>query len=372
MAKLASARSPATDGVPPGAVVVAGFVEVEREERGILVGLVAGPGLERPPDAAVNLPPSLERQSFVGSRADEVVTERECLAVGRYDELAEVRPPFGVPCLGNLVVEDLAQQGEIECRPDDGGISKQHPVCRLECVDPRRQEALDRLRKLVEGGTLLGGEDKLPDEERVAARPRGKRLGRVDGKREVGCHGDRELLGGGPAERLELDPGQVVSGGRDRVDPGSGRHADEPRPHGRLCEQVREEEARRVVEPVPVLDHEQRRHHQDPLQECRGGPVELPAARGRIERRCLRGRVDLGVEGNREQRQPRREVGHHPGHERLQHRAGLGRGAVGRDADELTQRCPDRRKGLRRRVVLRGSVELLEAEGQRAQLVDEP
>ncbi len=134
---------------------------------------------------------------------------------------------------------------------------------------------------------------------------------------------------------------------------------------------MREQEPRRIVEPVAVLDHDQRRHHQDPLEERLDRPVELVAARRRIERRRLGGRVDLGVEGDREQREPRREVGHHPGHERLQHRPGLGRAAVGRDADELAERRSHRAERLGRGVLLGGPVELLEPERERPQLLHE-
>ena len=122
---------------------------------------------------------------------------------------------------------------------------------------------------------------------------------------------------------------------------------------------------------MAVLDHEQGRHHQDPLEEGLDGPVELVAARGRVECGRLRGGVDLRVERDREQRQPRCQVGHHPRHERLQHRPGLGGGAVGRDADELAQRRPDGGERLGRRVLLGRPVELLEAERERPQLLHE-
>ena len=71
------------DGVAPRPLVLAGLVEVEREERGLLVGVVAGSPLERMADAAVDLPPSPERQPLVGRSPDEVVPERERVAVGR-------------------------------------------------------------------------------------------------------------------------------------------------------------------------------------------------------------------------------------------------------------------------------------------------
>jgi hypothetical protein len=66
---------------------------------------------------------------------------------------------------------------------------------------------------------------------------------------------------------------------------------------------------------VCVLDDYERRHHQHPLEERRHRRLELVAAPLGVERVDVGSRRDLGVEGDREQRQPRRKVGHHRRHE---------------------------------------------------------
>ena len=121
-----------------------------------------------------------------------------------------------------------------------------------------------------------------------------------------------------------------------------------------------------------VLDDEQRRHHQHALEERLDGLEELLAARRRVERVGLRRRQHLGVERDRQQRQPRREVGHHAGDERRELRAGLLARAVRRDARELAEQVAPGEERRRRRVLLAGGRQLREAERERAQLADEP
>ena len=97
------------------------------------------------------------------------------------DELAEPFPAGRVARVRDLVLEDLAEELQLEHRADDRGVAKQHPVRRLERVDTRREQALDRLRQRLERFTLPGRDDELADEERVAAGSlgeRGERFGR--------------------------------------------------------------------------------------------------------------------------------------------------------------------------------------------------
>ncbi len=121
-----------------------------------------------------------------------------------------------------------------------------------------------------------------------------------------------------------------------------------------------------------VLEDDQRRHHQDALEEGLDRLDELLATCGRIKRVRLGRRHHLGVEGDREQREPRREVGHDARDEGAQQRAGLITRAVRRDACKLSQKIAPRVERRRRRVLLRGRVQLREAERERAELVHEP
>ena len=134
----------------------------------------------------------------------------------------------------------------------------------------------------------------------------------------------RELGRAVGLERLEVEALDRVR--RDaRLGSAAGRVVTQTS-HGRgagFCGQVAEQEPRRVVEPVRVLEDEQRRHHQHALEERLDGLEQPVAARRRVERVGLRRRQHVRVERDREQRQPRREVGHHAGDERRELRAGL-------------------------------------------------
>ena len=104
--------------------------------------------------------------------------------------------------------------------------------------------------------------------------------------------------------------------------------------HGRGSglRELREDELRRVVEPVRVLDQDRRRHQQEPHQELVDDLVQPVAPERGIDLVHLRRRRHLGVERQREQRQPHREVRHHAGDERGQLRAGRVRRVLGEDA----------------------------------------
>ena len=79
----------------------------------------------------------------------------------------------------------------------------------------------------------------------------------------------------------------------------------------------------------------------------------------------------LGVERHREQRQPRRKIGHRGGHEGRELRACFLARAVGNDADELAQRVPPGAVRHGARVLLAGEAQLSEAERERLCLGDE-
>ncbi len=81
------------------------------------------------------------------------------------------------------------------------------------------------------------------------------------------------------------------------------RGDDEPRPR-RGLRQLGEHELRRVVEPVRVLEDDRRRHHQQPHQELVEHVVQAVAAERRVDLVDLGRRCDLGVERQREERQP--------------------------------------------------------------------
>ena len=234
--------------------------------------------LERAGDAAVDVAAALERQTLVRGRADQVVTERVGHVARVRDELAQPFPARGIAGVRDLVLENRADEVELELRPDHRRVAEEHAVLRIERVDAGREQALDRLGQRLEPVAGARGDDELADEERVAAGTLGQRGQRLARQRDLVRQRERELGGDVGSERRELDaldrPFEVHArlGGRAR------RHADEPRPGRRLLRELQEQRTRRVVEPVRVLDDDERRHHQDPLEERLDGLEQLVAA----------------------------------------------------------------------------------------------
>ena len=140
------------------------------------------------------------------------------------------------------------------------------------------------------------------------------------------------------------------------------RDDDEPRLRPRLGE-LREHELGGIVEPVRVLDHDRGRHHQHPRQQLVEHVVQPVAPEHRVDLVDLRRGRHLGVEGQREQRQPVGEIGHRRLGEGGQLRAGRVRGLVRQDADEGTEEGAQRRERRRRGVRLAAGAQDLEADG---------
>ena len=157
--------------VAPGALVVARLVEVEREQCRLLVGLrrrraaraprrrgrgsVGGAGTRGPrrPWRERDRGGRRARRRRAGTTNSPSATQRS-----------------RSPASGISSARISPEQVEVEGRPDHGCVPEQHPVGRVERVDPRRQQALDRLRQLVDRRAVLRREHELADEERVAAR----------------------------------------------------------------------------------------------------------------------------------------------------------------------------------------------------------
>ena len=174
-------------------------------------------------------------------------------------------------------------------------------------------QRLHRLRQRVAVPSAAARRgDELAHEERVAAGALGERRERVSresatSRAAASASCVRRLAG----ERRELEQRRRARRRRRRAlrPP---RDDDEPRPAERRSRiEVREHEARGVVEPVRVLEDDQRRHQEHAHEELLDGVVEL-VARGTPASIALRlgRRLDRRVERDREQRQPRREVGH--------------------------------------------------------------
>ena len=349
--------------IAPCALAVLRLEEVERENRRLFVGATGCVPLEREPDTAVDVASAPVREAGVRGLAQEIVPEGELTVVGLLHELRERLPPLGVTGLRHLVSEDLPHEVEPEHRPHDGRVAEQHPVRRSQRVDPRGEERLDRFRK-VAGVVCARSSHELAQEERVARSTEGDVLDRLLRERVLGSHRQRQRRRTVDVERCELEPLARTTSPDQGIRGRPGRDQHEPRSRGLRGRDVAEEETRCVVDPVRVLDDDERRHHQHSLQERRHRRLEPKAALLGVEGVDFGRRRRLGVERHREERKPPRKIGHRGCDEGRELRAGHLTRAGGNDADELPQRIPPSavRHGLR--VLLPGEAQLSEAQAR--------
>ena len=135
--------------------------------------------LDRPANATVYLAAPAVRKAFVGSVTDQGVAEAQ-VPVLLDEEVAEALPHIR---RGRLRRERSIDEILREAGSNNRGTAKNAAVGRRELVDPRRHQALDRVRQLGDAARLARDRHQLGQEERVPARPLGQRLDLVRQKR---------------------------------------------------------------------------------------------------------------------------------------------------------------------------------------------
>ncbi len=108
--------------VLPGLRVLVGAVIVQREQVGDIGDRFAGQLLEQSADASVDLPSAPEREPLVRNRAKQVVQEAQPTSSLPGGELGQALPVLQVLGVGELFLDDLGEQFELEARPDDGCV----------------------------------------------------------------------------------------------------------------------------------------------------------------------------------------------------------------------------------------------------------
>ena len=273
----------------------------------------------------MDLAPAAEGKPLVRNRAEEIVPEPQLVRPLPGHELPESAPAVEIADVLELVRQHVGEEVELEAGPEDRGIAKEKSIAGLERVDPRRDQRLDRLWKRRDATLGSGGRDELAYEERVAARALRDLAQQFLGQGDLSSGREREpssLLAG---ERRELedplpvaglvDEGQALRPARDRHEPGPRRAA---------AHEMQEDAVRGVVDPVCVLEDDERGHHQHAEQELLDRLEDALATERRLDLLGFRRHRHFGVEGDREQREPGRELGHDgldPGLEAI---AGLG------------------------------------------------
>ena len=240
------------------------------------------------------------------------------------------------------VVDQRAREGDAEHR----GPAQQRAVARLEPVDPRSNQGLDRLGQLLRLGGGLVRQRELAQEERVAAAALRDRLellvaepplaGRRLGKRLRVLGGERlEPQGECRQRRVALCRDEPV-----RAGPASG--AGQPGIVVELGPQVAEQLGGRVVHPVDVLEEQQRRAVEQPAEELRDDAVQSRPPERAVERVDLRRRLHLDVERRSQQRRPRDELLVHLGEPVGEEFPVVGPAAVELDAEQLDEQRLER------------------------------
>ena len=226
----------------------------------------------------ISRPPPNERPSYAVARTRSWRNARRSLAAVD-EELAERRPALerardagsrrrGLrrAAAGRTTARRPPRSAAASGRP--GRACRSGPSAAVSTVSGSSFERL----------AVPGGPDELADEERIAARALDERRDRVARTERGSSATSRASVGGGSlpsgssSSRRTWSPVRAIGSARR-----TRRHADEPRARSQAPRRGAQQEPRGVVEPVSVLDDDQRRHHQDAAR----GTSRRPGAAGR-------------------------------------------------------------------------------------------
>ena len=143
--------------IVPGAPVVAGAEEVQREDARALAGRAGALGLQLRARVGMQPPARLERQPGVGGLAHDPAAEPEPAAAVLGEDVAEPRERLAV-----------VERARVEAHAEHRGVAHERAVARVEPVDPRGGGGLQRLGQRVVAGR--GGGEQVAQELRVAGR----------------------------------------------------------------------------------------------------------------------------------------------------------------------------------------------------------
>ncbi len=209
----------------------------------------------------------LLRHRRVGDVADQHMVEAEAVvagkerAVGAYELLAPERQQRAADPRSGGVIEQLADRAAVEEAALDRAALDDGALLRLEPVDARGEERLDRRRHRVGLGVVAEVREQLLDEERVPFRGRDDPLAQL--RRELVRERVDELVRVVVAERLEDDERRAPtrrSPRRPHVEEiGASGAEDEDRCVARRVRDVLDQVEQRRVGPVDVVDDQHER-----------------------------------------------------------------------------------------------------------------
>ena len=238
----------------------------------------------------------------------------------------------------------------------------------------RHRGGFGRIGQVLDAAGFDGRAQQVAQELRITSGACGHDFENVTGewrllRRELG-HPQRILR----CERLQLDPHDRLGSRAPRKPELAGRARDRKQPglRAELARQVGQQFRRCAVHVVRVLDFDESRLGHDHRQKLADRLVQLLAPVGLGQHFDLGGGGDLDAERDRDQRQPRRQLGRSRRNVVAQPLGDRLVGVIAAEAHELAQQlAPD---GVRRGgcVGLAGGVQLAEARRGVAQRFEQP
>ena len=259
----------------------------------------------------MHVAPAAIGQTLVRHRPVQVVAETEPVATAVLEEV-----PERVPLVRrNEVrpVEGLGDQRRVDHQPGHRRLAEQDAILRRKLVDPGGDERLDRLGERLVVLPVETGRQQFQQVQRMTAGPIRQAL-------DLPCVGDM-IRGSGEPRRHLGQPAGVVGGERRQVDrftppcrlqtevefTAMDEH-DEPRPvSGPAC-QPRDHVLRCAVEEMDVLRDQRYAVTECDVDGIRHDCEQTLPTEVLAEPIDLGRRVDLGPDGDGQQRQPARQL----------------------------------------------------------------
>ena len=285
----------------------AGVEEVQGQQ--LALGLRRdGPLLDGPPGQVVQRAAPLERQSVVRHVAVERAPEPQAPWSVAHQEPGH---PFQGAAVELVLVPEQCFEGAlVDRRTEHGGVAHHHPVRRVQPVDLAGHDPLHRLGQVRQGPGPADLGRQCLEEHRVAAAAARERVHRVRGQRVVRHLVPQELERSLEVQQRRPERQAGLSGsGHEAHRMLTSRDEDQPGPVAQLGGHAVQEVGRGVVHQMGVLDHQHRGRRHHPAEQLGDDRLEPRLPELPVQLLRLRGGRYPDVHRDRQQWQPRNQVG---------------------------------------------------------------
>src|SRR5690606_4104654 len=197
----------------------------------------------------------------------------------------------------------------LEAGAQDGQPPQEVAVRGRQLVDAGRNQALDRVREVLDGGATPQREEQLEEEERAAVGPRGERVQLAGEQRRPGRRRLQELPRVVPSEWLQLEARDGREFWRhEALVTWLAAEQDQPRLLLDVGDESGQQVAGGLVHPLRVLDEEEGGFGAGGLQQGGHGCEDASRAELVVQLGDLGGLLQGQTKGYAEQRQPRGQL----------------------------------------------------------------